>query len=102
MSWWQTKLESLLPTTLSRWTIALGVPLASTPFLLPDFLFAWIPPSPATVTWLGKSTLALLVLLLSALIALCSVLYECYHKTVDAKAALNEARARVNKRYGSS
>ena len=91
----QTKIESILPTTLSRWAVTLWLPLTSAPFLLPDFLFAWMPPTQATVTWLGKLMLALLVSLLFLIVALCSVLYECYHKSNDLKGALEAARKRV-------
>ena len=93
----QTKLEDVLPTTLSRWAAALAAPLAYAPYLLPDLLFAWMPPTLTTVTWLGKLTLALLVLLLLSIVAFCSVLYECYHKSIDIRGAIAEAKNRVSR-----
>lgn len=98
----QTKIETLLPTKLSRWALVVGLSLAASTTQLPSFLLEWLPTTTDTVQHLARWLMSVSLLALALLVALVSVLYECYHKTVDAKAALDAARARVNKAHVSS
>lgn len=90
-------LEKYLPTGLSRVALYLVAPLAASPFFIPASVFSDLRLSPETVQWFLRLGISATLLLVLAVVVLISVLYDCYHRSVDIRRAMEEGRQRANK-----
>jgi hypothetical protein len=89
------KISQLLPTTTAKIAASLVVPLAYAPFLLPPFLFEWLQPTKDSQLWLVQLLLATGTSLILSLIVTFSILYHCYHKSINLKEAMEKAEERL-------